>query len=115
MGRIRRDRLAEQLREEISLLFPTLNDPRIKLATVSGVDLSEDFRHARIRVSVVGTPEEKERTLGGLKRATGHLRTELGNHLRLRYLPELVFELDETMDHQIRLDRLLRGAPEEKS
>lgn len=84
-----------------------LKDPRIGFATVTGVRISPDLRHARVLVSVMGTDEEQKATIEGLDHAKAHLRAELGRQVRLKYLPELKFELDSALDEALRIESLI--------
>jgi ribosome-binding factor A len=85
-----------------------LKDPRIGFATVTAVRVSADLRHARVYVSVMGSEEEKVETLRGLESARSILRGELGRQIRMKYLPELTFELDTGPEEAQRLETLLR-------
>ena len=97
-------KLARQvLGEEIQ----NLKDPRVGFATITAVKITPDLRHARIWVSVLGTDEEAEDTMAGLDSARPHLRAELGRQMRLKYLPDLVFELDKGAEEAQRLDEIL--------
>ena len=84
-----------------------LKDPRIGFATVTAVRISPDLRHARVFVSVMGTDEEQKATIAGLDHAKAHLRAELGRQIRLKYLPELKFELDNALDEALRIEALI--------
>ena len=104
-------RLARQvLGEEIQ----SLKDPRIGFTTVTAVRISQDLRHARVFVSVLGTDDEQKETMKGLKSATPHLRGELGRQMRMKYLPELTFELDHGVEVAERVESLLRRIHEEE-
>ncbi len=97
-------KLARQvLGEEIQ----NLKDPRIGFATVTFVKITPDLRHARVFVSVLGSPDEVAATMAGLNSARPHLRTELGRQIRTKYLPELVFELDNKTAEAQRVDEIL--------
>jgi len=85
-----------------------LKDPRIGFATVTGVDLSADFHHARVFVSVLGSADAQQKSLEGLISATGYVRHELGSRLRLRRVPELAFVLDHAAEENERLETILR-------
>src|SRR3954462_11848643 len=90
-----RGRLAEALKEEISAMVEgELADPRIGLATVTDVLMSPDGRSAHVMISVVGDEKESLETLKGLAAATGSIRHELADRLRLHHAPELFFRLD---------------------
>jgi ribosome-binding factor A len=97
-------KLARQvLGEEIQ----NLKDPRIGFATVTAVKITPDLRHARVWISVLGSDEEATETMAGRNSARPHLRSELGRQMRLKYLPELVFELDTGAIEAQRLDEIL--------
>lgn len=97
-------KLARQvLGEEIQ----ALKDPRIGFATVTFVKITPDLRHARVFVSVLGSDEEVAATMAGLDSARPYLRAELGRQMRLKYLPELIFELDNKTAEAQRVDEIL--------
>jgi len=105
----RSDRLGELIRAEISdLIARQIKDPRIGFVTFTRVDMSDDLRHAKVLVSIIGSPPEKARTLQGLSSATGYIRRHLGRALRLRYTPELTFLHDESLEHGAKIAQLLR-------
>ncbi len=96
-------KLARQvLGEEIQ----NLKDPRVGFATVTLVKITPDLRHARVFVSVLGSDSEVKGTMAGLNSARPHLRAELGRQMRMKYLPELVFELDTGAEQAQRLDEI---------
>jgi ribosome-binding factor A len=104
----RTERLGEEIREEVALMLSReLKDPRIGFVTVTRVDLGPDLRQARVFVGVLGTDKQREKSLTGLKQAAGFMRRALGQRLRLRYTPELVFQYDEGLDASDRVARLL--------
>ena len=104
----RTDRIDELLRQEISdLLTREIADPRIGFATVTGVETAPDLRHARVWVSVIGQPEEREQTLKALQRAMPFVRRELGSRVRLRRIPELHLRADDTAQRGTRVLQLL--------
>jgi ribosome-binding factor A len=106
----RTDRMADLLRAEIAdLLLRSLHDPRIKLVTVTGIDVSPDLRRAVVRVSALGEEEERQSTVDALRHAKGFLRTELAKRLRTRVTPELVFELDRGAEHSQKISDLLES------
>ena len=97
-------RLARQvLGEEIQ----NLKDPRVGFATITAVKITPDLRHARVWVSVLGSDDEVKDTMAGLNSARPYLRTELGRQMRMKYLPELMFELDTGAEEAQRLDEIL--------
>jgi len=109
----RAERVAEAVRHTVAtFLTGDLRDPRIGFVTVTGVRVSGDLTHAWVSVSVLGVPEERERSLTGLESAAGYLRAQLAKELRLRVVPELHFELDKGLEHATRIERLLKDLKE---
>jgi len=103
------DRIEEQLRIELSeILSMEVQDPRVRLVTVTHVKVSPDLRHARVFVSSLGGPEERKKILQGLRSAAGYSRHSLGKRLHhLRRTPELTFDYDETIEKESRIEKLL--------
>ncbi|MBV9230627.1 MAG: 30S ribosome-binding factor RbfA [Chloroflexi bacterium] len=112
----RQEKLAELIAAELSDLLRTrIKDPRVGFASITHVEVSGDFRHAKIFVSVMGSQQEKEETMKGLKHATGFLRHELATRLVLRYMPEIVFKLDTSIEEGARILDLIRQVEQEES
>jgi ribosome-binding factor A len=106
-----RERLGEALREEIETIVEgELADPRIGLARVTGVEIAEDGRSARILVMVHGTEEEERQSIEGLIAAAGYIRHEVADRLHLRRAPELFFQLDRSEKTSARINELLKRA-----
>lgn len=106
----RTDRVSDLLRAELSdLLLREVHDPRVKLASVTTVEVTSDLKRAIVRISALGDDEQREGTIAGLRHARGFLRTELARRLRLRATPELVFELDRGAEHSQRITDILEG------
>ena len=105
----RPQRLALQIQHEVSLLISRhMKDRRIGFVTVTGVRLSPDLRHAKIFISEMGGSEgDKQETLDILNRANGWIRRELGQKIRVKFLPEIVFLTDHSQDYGEKIDRLI--------
>lgn len=104
----RAGRLAEGIKREVTDIMRNLKDPRIaSMTSLTGVEVTRDMRYARLFISVYGTEEEQQMTLEGLQSASGFIRQELGKRIRLRHLPELSFSLDSSIQHGIRISRIL--------
>ena len=104
----RPERLAEQIKEEVSLIIAgEVEDPRVGFVTVTDAKLTPDLRYAKIYVSVLGTEAEVKESLAALKHAAGFIRTQLGAVLRMRRTPELHFVYDETYETAARIEELL--------
>jgi ribosome-binding factor A len=101
-------RLAEALREEISAIVEgELADPRVGLATVTDVTIAPDGKSAHVLVAVIGNEKEARESIQGLTAATGYIRHEITDRLRLRHAPELYFRLDKSEQYETRIDELL--------
>ena len=110
----RQRRVAELIHQEISLLIQRqVRDPRLGFITVTGVEVTPDLRLAHIYVSVLGGDYEEAQALAGLKSAAGFFRHELGSALSLRFVPELSFRLDKSLEQALRIDQLLDSLPAE--
>ena len=112
----RTDRVNVLLRHELQQLIQhELKDPRIGFATVTGVETSPDLRHARVFVSVLGSAEESDASLQALDEARAFLRHELAARTELRYVPELSFRRDTSIEQATRISALLRQSQERAS
>jgi ribosome-binding factor A len=101
-------RVNEVIREVLGAAITTeLKDPRIGFVTVTAVDTSADLRSARVYVSVLGSPEEREATLAGLRSSHGFLQGRLATELRMKRTPTLSFAYDDSVERGMRLSRLL--------
>lgn len=105
----RPERLAEQIKEELSLIIAgEVEDPRVGFVTVTDAKLSADLRNAKIYVSVLGTQDEIKGSLAALKHAAGFIRHQLGAVLRMKRTPELHFVYDDTELTAARIEELLK-------
>lgn len=101
-------RVEDLLRAEISdLILREIQDPRVRLATVSAVSVSPDLRHATVSVSVLGEDDKREETVQALHHARGFIRSQLAQRLRLRVVPDLLFQLDRGAEYSQRITDLL--------
>lgn len=92
-------RVGELLREEISsLIQQEMRDPRLGFVTVTSVEVSSNLRHAHVYVSIIGDPEATAEALAALDGARGFFRHELGARLSLRYVPDVAFHLDKSIE-----------------
>lgn len=115
----RTDRIDELFRQEIGeILTREVDDPRIGFATITDVETTPDLRHAKVLVSVIGKPEEREAAIVAMGRRMPFVRHELGKRLRLKRIPQFHLELDDSVERGTRilhlLDELEQGhAPED--
>ncbi len=109
----RTERVAEVIREVASetILFE-LRDPRLRPATitVTRVEVSGDLQHAKVYVSIMGTPKEQDLSLHGLRRAAGFVQSKLGSRLKMRFTPSVTFVLDQGVKKSIEITRLINEA-----
>jgi ribosome-binding factor A len=106
-------RVDEAVREVLGdAVSKDLKDPRVGFVTVTEVRTSPDLRHARVFVSVLGTPDERAATLDGLRSAHGLLQARIARELRLKRTPALEFALDETAERAARLEALIEDVTE---
>jgi ribosome-binding factor A len=105
--------VGEEFREILAEEIPRLKDPRVGFVTVTAVRVTPDLRTARVYYTVLGEEAERKATAAGLRSAAGHLRQVLGNQVRLKFLPDLLFEEDDTEDRAERVEELLRKIRED--
>ena len=111
----RQERLAEQIKEEVSMIIAgEVEDPRVGTVTVTDARLTPDLRYAKIYVTVIGSEQEIDESLAALKHAAGFIRTQLGAVLRMRRTPELHFVYDNTTESATRIEKIL-SEEEEKA
>jgi phosphoesterase RecJ-like protein len=105
----RPQRVAELIREEIAkLLVRGLKDPRIGFVSVMAVRMSPDLRYANVYVSLYGDDKERRSSLAALSNSAGWVRHEVGKYLRMRYLPQIRFLADTTLDEVYHLEEVLQ-------
>ena len=109
MANNRLARTNDDIQRVLSELLRNVKDPRVQqgMLSVTRVETTGDLRYARVWISVYGLENEKE-FRRGLKSASGWLRRELANAMTLRYTPELVFELDHSMEYGAHISSMLR-------
>lgn len=111
----RQEKLGELIAVELSDLLRTrVKDPRVGFASITRVEVSGDLRHAKVYVSVMGTPEEQVGTMQALKHASGFLRHEVAERITLRYMPELIFKLDTSIEEGSRILALIQKIEDEE-
>lgn len=108
MSGARMRRVDEAIREVLAdAITRHVKDPRVGFVTVTDVDTSPDLRHAQVFVSAMGTDEQREATLEGLRSAHGVLQRSIARELRLKHTPALRFALDETAARAARLEQVI--------
>lgn len=102
-------RIGEELRRVLSdIIRSKIKDPRIpEIISVTNVLVTNDLSFAKIFVEIMGTPEEQEAALEGLNSAKGFIKKEISSEVKLRQMPELIFILDETLDINLKMEKLI--------
>jgi ribosome-binding factor A len=106
-------RINEVLREVVGAAVSTeLSDPRIGFVTVTSVETSPDLRTAKVFVSVLGSEEEREATMAGLRSSHGVLQARIAGETRMKRTPTLTFHYDNTIEQGVRISELLEEGEE---
>ncbi|HTM05138.1 MAG TPA: 30S ribosome-binding factor RbfA [Vicinamibacterales bacterium] len=113
----RPDRVGEQIRDEISSLLArgAVHDPGIGFITLTRVKVSPDLQVARVFYTSLGDEKARKETAKALQRAMPFLRRRIGGALNLRRVPELEFRFDESIQHQDRIEQILRELHDEEA
>lgn len=113
MARI--DKINGEVMRELANIIRNLKDTRIPLMTsVVKVSVTNDLRYAKAYISVMGDEETKKKAMEGLKSAAGFIRREIGKKIDLRYTPEFIFELDNSIEQGAHIEELLNKINKEK-
>ncbi|NGX28278.1 MAG: Ribosome-binding factor A [Candidatus Anoxychlamydiales bacterium] len=109
-------RLNSLLREVISeVIRKDVNNPHIsEFTSVVSVDITPDLRFAKVLISIIGTDEEKKETITALNQAAGFIGVNSAKKVTMRYFPTLSFELDLTVEKQMKIDKILTDIKKEK-
>jgi ribosome-binding factor A len=111
----RNQRVQDLIREEISaIVFQEVKDPRVGFVTVSHVEVTEDLRVAKVYFALHGSDRERRDSMAGLHRAQKFIRRKLGEKIRLKHLPELIFREDLSVDHVDRISKILNKLKKEE-
>ncbi len=110
----RTQRVAENIKEELGWMVERgeIKDPRIGFVTFTDAEVSKDLRHAKIFFSTLGNAKERAGVADGLNSARGYIRTELGRRLRMKYVPEIEFVFDTSVEAGARISKLLHDMRE---
>ena len=116
MASQRLNRISEEIRKELSLIIMNdIKDPRVSaMCSITTVKVTPDLKFAKAFVSVFGNEKEKESSLEGLKNASGFIRKKIGERLKLRNLPEIHFEIDDSIEHGSRINQLINQIKKEE-
>ena len=107
----RSDRVAEQIRRELAeLIRLELKDPRVRLVTLTDVEVTPDYAHAKVFYTTLAGAEHQEEIAVGLRRSSSFLRRELGKRIKIHHLPELHFVYDVSVERGTHLSQLIDQA-----
>jgi ribosome-binding factor A len=110
-GSSRARRIGDQIQRELAgLIRLELKDPRVGMITLTGVDVSRDYAHAKVFFTLLGSEHSARETERALEHAAGFLRTHLAHRLRLRVVPHLHFVYDASVERGVRLSKLIEDA-----
>lgn len=117
MVKTRIARLNSLLKEVISeVIHRDVRNPHVnQFVSVTSVDITNDLQHAKVYISVIGSPKEKEETIQALQSAAGFIAIQSSKKVVMRYFPALTFKLDTSVDQQMRIDALLGQIKEEQN
>ncbi len=111
----RADRVADLVKVELAdILLRRIRDPRVSRLTVTGVKMSDDLRTAKIYFVELGEDSCHPETLEGLRKAGGFIKKELGQRLKLRFVPDLIFKPDSSFAYGSRIDQLINKIHQEE-
>lgn len=116
MAKKRIERLNSLLQEVLSdVIHQDVRDPRVaQFVSITHVDITADLQHAKVFISVIGTPKQKADTIEALQSGAGFIASTASKKVTMRYFPELLFKLDQSVEEQIRLDELLNKIHQEE-
>ena len=115
MSSQRSGRVQEALRQEISKIVQgEMKDPRVGFITITKVDLTKDLRYARVYFSILGEDKDKKLALKGLNNAKGYIKGLVADRIDLRFMPEIAFAIDESLEHTKHIYDILDQIKKEK-
>ena len=109
----RTHRVGEEFREILAEAILKLKDPRVGFVTVTHVDVAPDLKSALVFYTAMGEESERKGTRAALRSASGHLRQVIGHEVRLKFLPQLEFREDQSVESSDRVEQLLRKLKED--
>ena len=115
MANYRGGRINEEVRREVSNIIQNeIKDPRLTaMVSVTAVKVTKDLRYAKVFVSIFWKDEEeKNNTFTALKNASGYIRKEIGQRINLRYNPQIIFELDDSINYGMHIEELIQKVKE---
>lgn len=112
---VRPGRVANAIRREISnIIQEELKDPRIGFTTIVNVEITADLKNAKVYYTVLGDQKKRKSTEIALKNATGFIKGLIGDRLKLRFMPEIIFKIDNSFEYRDKIDKILDKIHKEK-
>ena len=110
------ERTTEDIKRELTAIFRELKDPRVSGAFLSivRVEVTNDLSYCTVYVRAMEGMETTENAVKGLKSAAGYVRRELGNRLKLRHVPEMIFKATDSIEYSANISRILHDLENEK-
>ena len=116
MSKQRSERVQEALRQEISkIVLDELKDPRIGFITITSVELTKDLSYAKVYFSILGDAKDNSKALQGLNSAKGYIKNMVADRINLRFMPEIAFAIDESLEHTKHIYDILDQIKKERS
>ena len=111
----RQEQVRKLLKVEISeIIHREMRDPRLGFVTITDVKISPDLKYARVFMSIMGDQKQQEIGLAALKHASGFVRGELGKRIRMRIIPEIEFQIDESIERGARIFEILQQVKQDE-
>ena len=109
MSSHRIERTTEDIKRELTAIFRELKDPRVTQAFLSivRVEVTNDLSYCTVQVSAIEGLDRAKEAVKGLKSASGFIRRELGHRLKLRHVPELIFNATDSIEYSANISRIL--------
>lgn len=108
---LRTGRVAEQIQRELAdLIQMEVKDPRVGLVTLTGVEVTQDYAHAKVYFTTMKSADQAPKAQAGLEHAAGFLRSQLAHRMKLRIMPQLHFIYDTSVENGVRLSQLIDEA-----
>ncbi|HHB0013675.1 TPA: 30S ribosome-binding factor RbfA [Staphylococcus aureus] len=109
MSSMRAERVGEQMKKELmDIINYKVKDPRVGFITITDVVLTNDLSQAKVFLTVLGNDKEVENTFKALDKAKGFIKSELGSRMRLRIMPELMYEYDQSIEYGNKIERMIQ-------
>ncbi len=109
MSSMRAERVGEQMKKELmDIINNKVKDPRVGFIAITDVVLTNDLSQAKVFLTVLGNDKEVENTFKALDKAKGFIKSELGSRMRLRIMPELMYEYDQSIEYGNKIERMIQ-------